>query len=257
MGEAKRARSATAKLLEQHPYCCLCGGIRIATTREHVPPRALFDRSHRPDRLVVPACDDCNRGTSTADLVVSLVARWRFDEITDSEAYDHSRLAARLRKQAPEILSEWTKLGLIDRKKARRHLREHGLDIPLNGPVVSIGAKTIPLLNLFAHKFTLGLYFDHISQPLPSTGGVFATFKTKEDVAAKGMPRELVELFPRTRALLQGVWDTTEQFVYRYDENRSEGLFGCLARLRTGLFVFGLAVKDLNHIPSVCKLYLR
>jgi hypothetical protein len=33
-------------------------------TREHMPPKSLFDGSHRPDKLVMPACHVCNNNTS-------------------------------------------------------------------------------------------------------------------------------------------------------------------------------------------------
>jgi hypothetical protein len=79
MGEAARRRSATARFLELFPNCCFCGGLRSATTREHMPPKSLFDGSHRPDKLVMPACGVCNSGTRTADLAVAMISRWNYD----------------------------------------------------------------------------------------------------------------------------------------------------------------------------------
>src|SRR6266496_4218514 len=103
MGEAKQRRTATAKLIAQFPACSLCGGERQSTTRDHIPPKALFDGSLRPDKLIVPACNICNGGTSTADLVASIISRWRFDADAQ-ELADHSRLVARLRRQAPQVI---------------------------------------------------------------------------------------------------------------------------------------------------------
>src|ERR1700747_540666 len=77
MGEAKRKRSATQRLIAEFPDCCFCGGLRRTATREHMPPTSLFDNSHRPDGLVMPACEECNKGTSKADLAVALLSRWR------------------------------------------------------------------------------------------------------------------------------------------------------------------------------------
>ena len=81
MGEAKLKRktgrrSATQKLIAEFPQCCFCGGARPSATREHMPPISLFDAGHRPDGLVMPACHECNKGTSTADLAVALISRW-------------------------------------------------------------------------------------------------------------------------------------------------------------------------------------
>jgi hypothetical protein len=45
--------------------CVLCG-VRKATTKEHIPPRALFDE-HPKEYLSVPACDECNNSTKLDD----------------------------------------------------------------------------------------------------------------------------------------------------------------------------------------------
>src|ERR1035437_7913217 len=103
MGEAKRKRSATQKFIERYPDCCFCGGLRRTVTRDHMPPKALFDRSHRPDKLVMPSCDECNRGTSTADLTVLIISRWRMT-LSHDERADHRRLVAHVRMYHPELL---------------------------------------------------------------------------------------------------------------------------------------------------------
>jgi hypothetical protein len=76
MGEAKRKLSATNKFLMKFPTCYFCGGKRAATTREHMPPKSLFDNSHRPNKLVMPACAECNRSTSTADLTAAIMPEY-------------------------------------------------------------------------------------------------------------------------------------------------------------------------------------
>src|SRR5437763_7043656 len=130
MGEAKRKHSATQRFIQQHPHCCFCGGNRLAATREHMPPKSLFDNSHRPDKLVMPACHECNRGTSTADLTVALVSRWNYDS-GEQERSDHTRLSAQVRRQAPDLIEEWNKLRPQDKVKARDHLLSHGVPVPL------------------------------------------------------------------------------------------------------------------------------
>jgi hypothetical protein len=43
---------------------------------------------------------------------------------------------------------------------------------------------------------------------------------------------------------MQGKWNASETFEYRFDLNEKDGLFGCLARLRTGLFIAGFAIPN-------------
>jgi hypothetical protein len=238
MGEAKLKRSGTQKLLQQYPNCCFCGGLRPATTREHMPPKALFDGSHRPDKLVMPSCSECNRGTSTADLVVSMIARWRLD-LSEEEKKDHARLAGRVRTSNPELVAEWTKLNEAERVKAKL---EHGA--PADAGVAAIGPLTIRQLNLFSHKVVLGLYFEHFRELLPDTGRVCAYWRTKEDIPKGGLPPVLFEMMNQYGTLEQGKWNAREVFEYRFDVNENDGLFACLARLRGGLFVTGFAVVN-------------
>jgi hypothetical protein len=248
MGEAARRRSATQKLIERFPDCCFCGGLRAATTREHMPPKSMFDGSHRPDKLVMPACAICNGGTSTADLTAAMVSRWDYYSNPREQA-DHARLAARVRRQAPELIADWTSLDEAEWGKARLHLVNHGVAVPADAGIATIGPLTIRQLNLFAHKVVLALYFEHFRRPLSNTGRVCAFWRTKEDFARDGIPKIFFELLPDYATLVQGQWNEHETFEYRHARNVEEGLFGCFARFRRGLFVFGFAAADATVLP--------
>ena len=248
MGEAKRKRSTTAAFIEQFPNCYFCGGRRRATTREHMPPKSLFDNSHRPDKLVMPACDECNGDTSTADLVAAVVSRWDYFS-SQQENRDHRRLIPQIRIQAPDILKEWTEItDPSDKDKARQHLRNYGMLVPYDAGVATIGPLTIRQLNLFAHKAVLALHFEHFHRPLLMTGRICAYWKTKEDFANGGIPPQLLAIMPKYGTLIQGKWDERQTFEYRHDSSLEHGLFGCLAKLRRGLYVAGFTVTDANVI---------
>jgi hypothetical protein len=247
MGEAKLNRSGTQKLIAEYPDCCFCGGLRHATTREHMPPKALFDGGHRPDKLIMPACEDCNHGTKTADLTASILSRWHL-ELSAQQRADHQRLTRGLRNNNPELITEWINLRLLDRLKAKRDMKELGVPVPANAGVVAIGPLTIRQLNLFSHKVVLALYFEHFRKPLPNTGRVCAFWRTKEDLFHGGIPPVLLEMLKRYGTLEQGQWNEKEVFDYRYEPNENEGLFACLARLRGALFIAGFAVEDAKAI---------
>jgi hypothetical protein len=132
----------------------------------------------------------------------------------------------------------------VGRERGRQHLLKNGVPVPADAGIVSIGEISIRHLNLFAYKVALGLYFNHFRTPLPNSGLVSAVWRTKEDFAKSGIPKELLEIFPRYAALQQGKWDTSKDFEYRFDLNEAGGLFGCLARFRTSLYITGFAVKE-------------
>jgi hypothetical protein len=213
-----------------------------------MPPTALFDRSHRPNDLVMPACHACNSGTSTADLVVSIISRWNYDN-TAQESFDHTRLVARVRKQAPELIAEWTTPNQDERRKARLHLMRQGLDVPENAGLAAIGPLTNRQLNLFAHKLALGLYFHILQKALSDTGLCCAMWRSKEDFARNGIPPFLLQMLTRYGTIMQGRWNESETFEFRHEANAAEGLFACLARRRGGLYVMGFAVADGSVVP--------
>lgn len=213
-----------------------------------MPPKSLFDAAHRPDKLVMPACDECNRGTSTADITASIVSRWRYD-ISGRERSDHLRLIAQVRMHSPELIKEWTNMSTPDKENAKLHLKKYGAHVPSDAGVVAIGPLTIRQLNLFAHKTVLGLYFEHFRELLPNTGRVSAYWRTKEDFA-QGLPPALLEMMRSYGTLEQGKWNAREAFEYRYEVNKKDGLFACLARLRAMLFITGFAAKDASTLLS-------
>lgn len=47
------------------PACCYCG--REATTREHVPPKAIFTKPLPSDLITIPCCIKCNTDGSVND----------------------------------------------------------------------------------------------------------------------------------------------------------------------------------------------
>jgi hypothetical protein len=248
MGKAKRRLSATKKLLTECPVCYFCGD-RAATTREHMPPKSLFDNSHRPDKLIMPACSECNSDTSLADATASIVSRWNYNS-GPQELADHKKLCDGIRQRAPHLIAEWTKVGCVEREDALQHLRNYGISVPRDAGIATIGQETIKQLNLFAHKLVLALYFQHFRKPLTVSGSLCAYWKSKEDYMRDGIPPSLLKMMPGYGTLIQGQWNERETFEYRHAVNSENGLFACLAKLRKGLFVAGFAATDPGVLPQ-------
>lgn len=51
---------------DSHQICVICGQLP-AETRDHVPPKNLFPKPRPPDLITVPACVQCNNGSSVED----------------------------------------------------------------------------------------------------------------------------------------------------------------------------------------------
>jgi hypothetical protein len=86
--------------------------------------------------------------------------------------------------------------------------------------------------------------------PLTDAGRVYGSWVTKEDLAGKGIPPIFFDMLPGYGTLVQGRWNERETFEYHHAANLEEGLFGCFARFRKGLFVMGFAASDASRIPA-------
>jgi hypothetical protein len=124
--------------------------------------------------------------------------------LSKKERADHRRLVGQVRMHHPELLSEWTRLNPLERVQARFHLEKYGAPVPQNAAFASIGPLTIRQLNLFSHKVAVGLYFEHFREVLPNEGRVSALWRSKEDFAKKGVPKDLFVIMKRYGTLSEG-----------------------------------------------------
>jgi hypothetical protein len=105
---------------------------------------ARLDAAHRPDGFVMPACEECNKGTSTADLAVALISRWG-DAGTAQEQLDHAKFAKRVLVQAPSLRDEWLSIAddPAESRRAREHLFRHGVNVPASASLATLGPETV------------------------------------------------------------------------------------------------------------------
>ncbi len=106
MGEARARRRAHAQMLAKHSLCIYCAGANQATTVEHMPPIIMFDQRQRPKGLEFPTCASCNHGTSSIDLVASLLGRVYPNSESDPEKRDLQKLLSAVSNNVPRLLEE-------------------------------------------------------------------------------------------------------------------------------------------------------
>src|ERR1700728_3294299 len=86
---ARRSKNQTQK---QQP-CYFCGGKNLATTRDHVPPRACFPDGFAPEGFDFPACKACNESSVKYDQIFGFYAMaLDFDESNTSRPEDIAKL---------------------------------------------------------------------------------------------------------------------------------------------------------------------
>ncbi|EII2379429.1 TPA: hypothetical protein ACGG79_003481 [Vibrio cholerae] len=108
----KRIRRITKQAVSQSKIvifevCAICG-FREATTRDHVPPKAIFPKP-RPAMITVPACSECNNGASDLDDL--------FKVYLSMQATGKSEIATKLFKERTVRTLQRNK-GLLEKIKA-------------------------------------------------------------------------------------------------------------------------------------------
>ena len=74
-----------------------------------------------------------------------------------------------VRTNTPEILWEWSKISLRQKRRLKQVREEIGQDCnPIN-----IGPYTRHHIHAFGAKVACALYYDEVKQVLPSTGGIY------------------------------------------------------------------------------------
>jgi hypothetical protein len=136
--------------------CAICG-LRPATGRDHTPPRGAFAKPLPSDMVAVPACDECNNGSSQRD------EKFR------------SYLSMHVGTDTPATKALWEKRALrgINRnRKLRREIldRTEPCYFTSRGGIIT-GAGHRFLWDSSAHDAVIertmrGLYFHHFEEVL-------------------------------------------------------------------------------------------
>lgn len=247
MGEAKRKRTTTAKFLEKHPKCCFCGGEKDATTRDHVPPIAVFTNRQRPDGLVFPACYDCNQSSKKDEYVATMMSRLYPDAKTHLGRAETIKIMGRVDKENPGLFLE-LQANSSQQEKFEIH-RPKGLvgGGPLNasGPLLNRSMQT------FGAKLGKALHYEFTAKPVPKTGGVAVRWYSNYDLFTGDIPRDLIDYLGEPTTLQQGKWSVKEQFSYagRIVATGEAGMYA--AAFRKSFFVVAFVQHDAQGFPLI------
>lgn len=237
MGEANRKKQTRAALVAGRP-CIYCG--KPATSVEHMPPLSMFDGRRRPKGMEFPACDDCNSGTSTADLVAGFMARLDMD--TPDEVWQSDEYLGRLRtirKRAPGVVDE-----LVGPQRAKPVLYtspggvlQRAVQINADGPIVQA------CLTVFTAKVAMALYAEVMGERLPDEGGAMTWFYLNAGLQ-QATAEKLLRLMPGGGTLKQGAFSVPDQFYYRHNFSMEHRVMMALMSFHRGLHVFTLTSAE-------------
>jgi hypothetical protein len=204
MGEAgKRIR----RLRTTQPFCVYCGGTTEGSTIDHMPPRALFDRRHRPKGLEFLACEACNSGTRNSENIVALMSRI-YPDTGDAELLKElGRITRGVEQNNPGLIRAM-RASFRQEKIVRRASggRLHALN--MDHPTIHAAVRQ------FGAKLGLALHYETTARIVPEAGGVAVFWFSNYDAVQGRLPDNLIELCGDPRTLAQGRFSVGGQFTY-------------------------------------------
>jgi hypothetical protein len=246
MGEAKKKQRIAQRILAQHRSCCLCGGQRLATSIDHVPPKIVFWGKRRPSGLEVPACGPCNQGTRKLDQAAGLFARIRVGDTSPEQQAEFERIAQSVTQNFPGWTSELAPTPAQARAFHDRFGDKLATAEPANlGPLADDAIYTI------AAKLGLALHYTIASQIVPPAGSVVVRYETNASLPENGLPAELLEQLSPVAHLTQGEWTSDGHFAYRRAVLRDGAGGVYLAHVGRAFLIVAFVFLDGRAIPSI------
>lgn len=176
------------------PTCAICGR-REGTTRDHVPPKAIFPKP-RPNNLVtVPACPECNNGASDSDDL--------FKVYLSMQAAGNNEIARRL-------FQEKTVRTLQRNQSLLAAIQQEATGVEVLNNQGQLETRTGVLWNSVAHDAVIertirGLYYYHSETPVPHDAKLSVQW-------LHGVPEEILPNIHLFHEVVLG----NNQVIYKY-----------------------------------------
>lgn len=195
--------------------------------------------------MEVPSCERCNKGTRLTDAAVALLSRVypnSGDELDRKEIEKHLKAAHR---NLPGLLQEWW-IGPAGQALLRSEtgISEGGGLLRANGPI------TTAVMQSFATKMALALYFDKAREPLPVEGYVLPFWHSNVQAIQNELPNELIRLLPEPQTLRAGQKEVSRQFNYSSQLDEEAGFGAVFATFRQSFAISAFFGTDRNTVPA-------
>jgi hypothetical protein len=239
MGEAKRKRRAHETVLRNCPVCIYCGGVKPATTVEHMPPAVMFWRKHRPKGLEFAACAECNTGSSHADLVAAMVSRMLPDPPSGVGQAEFGDLCQAVGNNIPGLPEE------MHLTEEEQQAYGNGLPHHLRTGLLRAGGPILTrYMQAFGLKAALALHFETTKRVVPPMGVVGARWFSNVERVTGNFPDTIFDHLLPARTLSQGRFEVSDQFQYswRLRDDGAAGLY--FAAFRFAFAVVAFAARD-------------
>jgi hypothetical protein len=235
----KKKLGKKKRFLNDHPYCCFCGGTEESATIDHVPPKACFPDGYWPEEFEFPACEACNQGSKRDDQLFGF-----YSQLLD---FNESN-------RTPEDNAKMTKL----RDAIARNYPEALPDVSTARPIHQVGSIITPYpvaismqrpstfqkpMETLQRKLTHALYYRETGRPL-TTAHLFQKGYYQIQGNDTTLTKYFNELLPNQtiggRSNIPKNYG--ERFTYKSGFKEQEDFFVYAAQFGRGLIVFGIVL---------------
>lgn len=243
MGHSKDRRQ---RFFKAHPYCCFCGGSRLAETFDHVPGRAFFIDRKNPDEFVFPACRKCNSCSQDAENFLRLIAVAEEQDSDDRARWQNS--VKYVRNRHPELLDS-LQMSLREKRTA---LSKLGLERPRGMafqevPIVKLDHDLWKSsIDIFGRKLLLALHYQCFGKVLPPTGGIALSFQSNTTVGQGSLLEKFMELTDQLAIPKHQNRQLDKQFSIRWSAMQNPITAIWAIHLHSRLFYVGVSSEDRN-----------
>jgi hypothetical protein len=251
MGEARRR---TRGILNLSPVCIFCGGDTPATTVDHQPARALFDRREWPEEYAFTACEPCNRSSKDAEHKLALLVRINSEREDDPvRRKEFGKYLIGMRNNFPGLLKP------LSTNENRRFLKSEGLTRPPGMALSDIHAAGIQaeaaeeLFETAIDKLLRALHWKHTGNIVRRPEGVKAAWYTNAYFNSFSQSEEasFYTNLPACPPIVRNRRDLSDQFAYRYGKDDSGEISAFLIQFRNSFIITGIVAQSheiLNEI---------
>lgn len=256
------SKAKRQKFFVEHPICCFCSGGEPATTQDHIPGRALFERRIWPEGYLFPACNDCNRESSDNELAVALFASMsETKRHSDTQLQELRKRFDAFKRQCPNLaqrIKTYSRSGELSLLK-KQNVPAWNATTGLQRKVMVFPSEALNMCNEFGIKLGKALHYMHAKTIVPVDSVVSCKVFTNADM--EHLDEEVIQKinslpdFPKIAASKKPLND---QFTYKYviTEDKRKGAFTVMFGKDALLFlividsskdVFDQISKEINY----------
>jgi hypothetical protein len=254
MGQAKQRAQSILNLSRD---CIFCGGRARATTVDHQPARALFDRRDWPEGYAFPACEQCNRESRDAEhklaLLVRIDTKYPDDPVRRRE---FQKYVVGMGNNFPGLLKPFSA------NEKRKFLKSEGIKRPPGAALIDMHVAGIEaevaeeLFNTTMIKLLKALHWKHTGNIVRCDEGVKADWYTNAyfDVFRNSDGAEFFMGLPARPPVVRSRRDLSDQFVYRYGKDAGGDLSAYLLIFRRSFIVTGIVAQSDELLQEIRRM---